>query len=197
MKKIPMTLPNFLTFLRLMLGFVLFAIALLNEERAIVFTLLYRCLYNTFAFFLDLIDGPIARWTHKTSELGSWLDSIADFSVYMAFTVGAWLLWPEIILRELIYVCLLVFSIVIPVLVGYIKFHKSTSYHTWLVKFAVACMAPASIILFIGGPVWPFQVASIISVFAGLEEIIITCMLDKPRSNLKSIVHIVREQKKI
>ena len=190
MKKIPMTLPNFLTFLRLMLGFVLFAIALLNEERIFIGVLI-------FAFFLDLIDGPIARWTHKTSELGSWLDSIADFSVYMAFTVGAWLLWPEIILRELIYVCLLVFSIVIPVLVGYIKFHKSTSYHTWLVKFAVACMAPASIILFIGGPVWPFQVASIISVFAGLEEIIITCMLDKPRSNLKSIVHIVREQKKI
>ena len=189
MKKFVMTIPNILTIIRLICGFSLFVIALLNKE------LLFLGLL-VFAFFLDFIDGPIARWTHQITEFGSWLDSIADFSVYIAFTFGAWLLWPEIILRELVYVCLLVFSIVIPVLFGYIKFKQSTSYHTWLVKFAVACMAPASIILFIGGPAWPFQLASIFSVIAGLEELLITMMLDKPRSDVRSFIHVYKEQQK-
>ena len=184
-----MTLPNILTLIRLALGFMLLAIAWLDREMIFVGVLIL-------AFFLDLIDGPIARWTHQTSELGSWLDSVADFSIYMAFTIGACLLWPDIILRELLYVSLLVGSIVIPALAGYIKFRQATSYHTWLVKFAVACMAPASIILFIGGPAWPFQIASIISVVAGLEEVVITFLLKHPRSDVRSIIHIIKEQRK-
>jgi phosphatidylglycerophosphate synthase len=188
MKKILMTFPNFLTVLRFILGFVLFAIAWFGKENIFIGVLIG-------AFFLDLIDGPIARWTHQVSELGSRLDSLADFSVYMAFIVGAWWLWPEIILREIIYVTLLALSIVVPVLIGYIKFSKATSYHTWLVKFAVACMAPSSIILFIGGPAWPFQIASIISVIAGLEEILVTFYLSEPRSDVRSIIHLMRKKK--
>jgi phosphatidylglycerophosphate synthase len=188
MKKFLMTLPNALTFLRLILGFILFVIAWIDKETVFVAILI-------FAFFLDLIDGPIARWTHQTSEFGSWLDSLADFSVYMAFIFGAWWLWPEIILRELLYVCLLSISIVVPVLIGYIKFRRGSSYHTWMVKFAVVCMAPSSIILFVGGSAWPFQIASIICFFAGIEEIMVTLVLDKPRSDVRSIIHILKEQK--
>jgi phosphatidylglycerophosphate synthase len=188
MKTLLVTFPNLLTFTRLILGFLLFIIAWIDKENLFIGILI--C-----AFFLDLVDGPIARWTHQVSEFGSWLDSFADFSVYMAFIAGAWCLWPEIILRELLYVSLLAFSIVIPVLYGYIKFSKGTSYHTWLVKFAVVCMAPSSIILFIGGPAWPFQIASIISVIAGLEEIMVTIVLDKPRSDVRSIIHILKQQK--
>ena len=189
MDKTAITLPNVLTIMRLVLGVSLFIIAWLNRETLFVAVLII-------AFFLDLIDGPIARWIHQTSEFGSWLDSIAAFSVYMAFTIGAWWLWPDIILRELLYVGLLVGSIVIPVVAGYIKFKQATSYHTWLVKLAVACMAPASIILFIGGPAWPFQIASVISVVAGLEELIITFILTQPRSDVRSIIHILKRQQK-
>jgi phosphatidylglycerophosphate synthase len=190
MKQFLITFPNILSLLRFFLGFSLFVIAWLDEEMVFIGVLI--C-----AFFLDLVDGPIARWTHQTSEFGSWLDSFADFSVYIAFIAGAYWLWPEIILRELLYVCLLASSIVLPVLLGYIKFRRATSYHTWLVKFTVVCMAPSSLILFIGGPAGPFQIASIISVFAGLEEIIITTVLDKPRSNVRSIIHIIKEQERI
>ena len=147
------------------------------------------------AFMLDLIDGPIARWTNQVSEIGPVLDSFADFSVYLAYIFGAWYLWPEIILRELVYVCLLAVSILLPALSAYLKFRQASSYHTWLVKFAVLCMAPASLILFLGGPAWPFRVASIISVFAGLEEIIITLVLDKPRSDVVSIFHVISDRK--
>lgn len=182
------TFPNALSMLRLILGFVLFAIIWINKETIFISILV-------FAFFLDFIDGPIARWTHQTSEFGSRLDSLADFSVYIAFIFGAWWFWPDIIMRELLYVCLLVFSIVVPALIAYIKFRRGSSYHTWLVKLAVACMAPASIVLFIGGPAWPFQIASVISVFAGLEEIMLTIVLDKPRSDVRSLIHILKQQK--
>lgn len=190
MKQFFITFPNILSLLRLLLGLSLFVIAWLDKE--VIFLSVLIC-----AFFLDLVDGPIARWTRQTSELGSWLDSHADFSVYMAFIVGAWWLWPEVIQRELFYVCLLAFSIVLPVLLGYIKFRRATSYHTWMVKFAVVCMVPSSLLMFIGGPAEPFQVASIICVFAGLEEIVITIVLDKPRSDVRSIIHIIKEQRRI
>ena len=43
-----------------------------------------------FAFFLDFIDGPIARRWHQVSKPGPIIDSYADFSVYTAFLTGAW-----------------------------------------------------------------------------------------------------------
>lgn len=181
--KTALTFPNLLSALRLVLGMVLLGLAWRGNAVAFIGVLI-------FAFFLDLIDGPIARRWRQVSELGPVLDSCADFSVYMTFLIGAWWLWPEIVRRELVFIVLLGLSIVVPALVGFFKFRRPTSYHTWLVKIAVVCMAPGSILLFVGGPAWPFQVATVISVMAGLEEIAISLLLDHPRSDIRSVIDI-------
>jgi CDP-diacylglycerol--glycerol-3-phosphate 3-phosphatidyltransferase len=183
-KKTALTFPNLLSALRLVLGIVLLGIAWRGNTAVFIGILV-------FAFFLDFIDGPIARRWQQVSELGSTIDSYADFSVYMAFLIGAWWLWPEIVQRELLFISLLGLSIVLPALVGLIKFRRATSYHTWLVKIAVVCMAPGSILLFVGGPAWPFQIATIISVAAGLEEIAISLLLEHPRADIRSVFDIL------
>lgn len=185
--KTALTFPNLLSALRLLLGFVLLGIAWQGNAGLFIGVLI-------FAFVLDLIDGPIARRWHQVSELGPIIDSYADFSVYMAFIIGAWWLWPEIILRELAFIILLGLSIVLPALVGLIKYHSATSYHTWLVKFAVVCVAPSSILLFLGGPAWPFRIATVISVLAGLEEIMISLLLHQPRSDVRSLLDILKQR---
>lgn len=148
------------------------------------------------AFLLDAIDGPIARRLHQVSALGPKIDSWADFSIYMTFAIGAWWLWPDIIKKELVYLMILLASILLPVLAGLVKFKQIISYHTWSVKFATVCMAPSAILLFLIGIAWPFRVASILCLMAGLEEIIITLILDKPYSEVRTLVHVLKTRNK-
>lgn len=144
------------------------------------------------AFVTDAIDGPLARHIHQDTIAGSRLDSWADVSIYLAYPVGAWWLWPDVILRELLFVLLVVASIVLPALAGLIKFHRFTSYHTWMVKIAAVSMAVTSLVMFVFGPAWPFRIAAVLCVIAGLEEILITLLLEKPRSNVRSLWHTIK-----
>jgi CDP-diacylglycerol--glycerol-3-phosphate 3-phosphatidyltransferase len=181
-------LPNLLSVLRLCLGPVLIAIAYLDQAMVFIVVLI-------FAFFLDLVDGPIARMSGHVTEAGSRMDSYADFSIYIAFLIGAVWLWPAVVQRELIYITLVAASIMLPPLVGLVKFHKATSYHTWLVKLATVCMAPAAIVLFIGGSAWPFHAATVICLLAALEEIIITLLLPEPQSDVKHLLKVLKSRR--
>ncbi len=183
-----MTVPNFLSGLRLALTPFLLATAWFEQVYPFLAILI-------FAFILDAIDGPIARRLHQVSKLGSKLDSWADFSVYIVFAVGAWLLWPEIIMHELVFIVLVVASIVLPVLTGLIKFKKITSYHTWMVKLAAVSTAPTAIWVFIGGPALPFHIATVICVVAGLEEIMISIVLKEPYSDVSTLLHVLKKKK--
>jgi len=185
MKQPFLTFPNLLSLLRLCLGVSLVPLAG-TQDRTLFIGLVIL------AFFLDLIDGPIARWTGQTSDYGAWLDSVADFSVYAGFIIGAWWLWPDIIAREAPWVALLAAAIFLPALAGYIKFRRATAYHTWLVKFAVLLTAPASVLLFLCDIATPFRIASAVSLLAGLEELAITLVLDRPRTNVRSLAYVMK-----
>ena len=180
-----LNLPIILSILRLFLGPVLIAIAWLDQATVFIAVLI-------FAFLLDLVDGPIARMSGHVTEAGSRMDSYADFSIYIAFLIGAVRLWPDIVQREWIFLLLVAASIILPAVAGLVKFHTATSYHTWLVKLAAVCMAPSAIFLFIGGPDWPFHIAAVVSVLAGLEEIIMTLLLREPHSDVAGLVQALR-----
>jgi len=175
-------IPNALSFARLVLAPVLLVIAWLHQPQLFLVVLVA-------AFFLDLIDGPIARHLHQVSVVGAELDSIADFSIYIVFVIAAWMLWPEIVIRESSYVALVAASVVVPVAFGVVKFGKPTSLHTWLVKAAAVVTAPSAIILFAGFAQWPFRVAAIVCACAAAEECLIIRRLAEPRSDVKSIFH--------
>ena len=183
-----MTVPNFLSGMRLALTPFLLATAWFQQVYPFLAILI-------FAFILDAIDGPIARRLHQVSKLGSKLDSWADFFVYIVFAIGTYLLWPEIIRRELVFILLVVASIVLPVLTGLIKFKKITSYHTWMVKLAAVSTAPTAIWVFIGGPALPFHIATVICVVAGLEEIMISIELTEPYSDVSTLLHVLKKNK--
>lgn len=182
------TIPNFLSGLRLVLTPFLLVAAWFQHVYLFLAILI-------FAFVLDVIDGPIARRLHQVSKLGSKLDSWADFFVYIVFVIGAWWLWPEIIMREWVYILLILASIVLPVLFGLIKFKKLTSYHTWMVKLAALFMAPTAIWVFIGGPALPFHIATVICVVAGLEEIMISIILNEPYADVRTLLHVLEKIK--
>jgi len=146
------------------------------------------------AFLLDMIDGPVARWTGQLSDLGPRLDSLADFSIFITLPAGVWWLWPEIIIQECIFVALMLGSLILPPLIGLIKFHAITSYHTWLAKLAVTLAAISAVLLVLGGPAWPLRVATVFCVLAAIEEIAITWILKRPVSDVKTICHVLKRR---
>ena len=173
---------------RFVMGFVLLILAWFGYKNVFVAAL-------CFAFLLDAIDGPIARRFHLTSVQGARLDSIADFTVYISLLISLFILWPEIIEEEFIFIVLAILAIITPAIAGLVKFGNTTSYHTWLVKISSVLFAPSIILLILGGSAWPFRFAVLFGLLASLEEIIITILLDEPRSDVKHIFAVIANRK--
>jgi CDP-diacylglycerol--glycerol-3-phosphate 3-phosphatidyltransferase len=149
-----------------------------------------------FTFLTDVLDGMAARMLNQQSEFGALLDSAADILIYAIMSVSIWWLWPEIVEREKLFILLAIASYLTPVLIGFIKFHALTAYHTILVKLAVLCIGSAFFILFIFDIAWPFQLAVIISLLAAIEEIAITLYLTEIRSDIQSLWHLIYKTNK-
>ncbi|RME33963.1 MAG: CDP-alcohol phosphatidyltransferase [Gammaproteobacteria bacterium] len=181
-----LTIPNAMSLLRLLLAPVLLLLAFQGRGHAFLAVVVV-------AFLLDYTDGTVARLLHQVSELGDKLDSWGDFAIFTTYFAGAWLLWPETMQRQALWMGLVAASIAVPVLVALLRFGETTAYHTWSVKLASGCTAPASIILFLGGPDWPFHAATFLCLLAAAEETAITLLLDRPRTNIRSVLFLLRD----
>jgi CDP-diacylglycerol--glycerol-3-phosphate 3-phosphatidyltransferase len=148
------------------------------------------------SFFTDFIDGTVARLSGRPNRFGAMLDSWADVTAYVSIAISVWLLWPELVRREWMPFTAIVASFVMPSLVGLAKFGRFTSYHTLLVKAAVAATAAGLLLLLWGGPAWPFRLAAVLAVLAALEEIAITSVLEEPRSNVRGIYAVWRSRRR-
>lgn len=183
------TIPNVLSGFRLASVPVLLALAWGDYEK--MFLVLLVC-----ALLTDIADGYLARRLHQESELGARLDSWGDFALYISTPLSAWWLWPELIVREAPYVAVVLASFVLPILIGFVKYQRLTSYHTWGAKLSAILMGCTTLLLFAGGPACPFHFSAAVLVLTQIEEIAITLVLSKWRSNVPSLVHALRIARK-
>ena len=184
-----LTLPNVLTGFRFIAAPILLWLAWHNHGIAFMELL-------AITFLTDLLDGMAARLTGQVTQFGATLDSWADVITYLTIALCCWWLWPEVVSKERLYVGLIVASCLLPALVGFFKFGRFTSYHTWAVKIAAAAMGLTLYVLFLGGPPWPFRAAAILCIVAAVEEMVITLLLPEPESNLRSVWDIVKRSKR-
>lgn len=173
-------LPNFVSFIRILLAPVLFYFALTEKPVWFLATLM-------FSGFTDVLDGFLARTLHQITEMGSRLDSWGDFTIYTTMAICAWILWPDIVAEEIIAYVVIVISITSPVIVGLLKFRTITSYHTWTVKVAVVVTFIGYILLFAGWVDWPFRVAAVFCAVAALEEIAITLLIHHEHVDVRTV----------
>lgn len=177
--------PNLVSMLRILMAPILLLLAYHQYSTIYLIALL-------FTLFTDVLDGFLARRLNMITELGSHLDSWGDFIIYTTLAIAAWWLWPEIIHEEIISVLVIIFSFTVPVLIGLIKFHTLTSYHTWSVKVAVFITVISYIIVFSDWMRWPLYMAATISVIAATEEILITFIMKHEQSDIRSIWHALK-----
>jgi len=176
---------NVLSSFRLVIVPVLFYFAWINKPTPFL-------IFLTCSLLSDLADGFIARKLNQVSELGARLDSWGDFAIYITAIVCAWWLWPNLIRRETPFIIALVASYTIPIALGFLKYGRLTSYHTWGAKLSAVLMGSTVILLFAGGPTWPFRLAMPVPVLAGLEEIVMTTILPKWQSDVPSLWHAIK-----
>ncbi|HIJ79065.1 MAG: CDP-alcohol phosphatidyltransferase family protein [Desulfobulbaceae bacterium] len=177
------TIPNLLSCLRLLISPVLVIAAWLNQAHLFV-TLFIICLVT------DALDGFFARRLKQTSELGAKLDSWGDLALFCTVPFGLWLLWPQLIRQELLFVIFALAALLTPLIAGLIKFRRITSYHTIGAKLSAVLLAAAIPLLLMGGPAWPFRLAVIVLLAAELEELMITFHLKKWQANIPSLGHL-------
>lgn len=183
-----MTAATFITLCRFASAPVLLVLAWHGQANAFVILL-------AAAFVSDALDGYLARRLGYASEFGARLDSLCDLTIYVTIPLGAWWLWPEIMRREAAYFAILIACFAGPGLASLVKFGRLATYHTWLVKAAVFVTGSSLLVLFVGGPAWPFHLAVPVCVLAALEEMAITWMLREPRTNVRSLWHAMRPRR--
>jgi len=173
------SLPNMVSALRILLAPLLFLLALLQLPWWFLGVLMLSGL-------TDMLDGILARRLRLTSPLGARLDSWGDFTNYFTMAVCAWILWPEVTREVLVYYSMILFSFLLPAWAGLVKFGRFTGYHTWAVKVAVLVTFGAYLALYSGIARWPFALAGWLSAIAGIEEILITLLLRRERTDVRS-----------
>jgi CDP-diacylglycerol--glycerol-3-phosphate 3-phosphatidyltransferase len=178
------SIPNLLSLLRLALVPVLVVAACLNDDQLFLL-LLGICLLS------DMLDGYFARKLQQVTEFGARLDSWADMATYAMMILGLNLIWPTIFDQQFLYLVAATLSYVLPVVVALVRFSSFPSYHTWGAKLAAVLIAPAFYLLVLYDEQTFFRLVIIFHVLVAMEEIAITMMLKKPKTNVASILTIL------
>jgi cardiolipin synthase len=181
-------LPNLVSCIRILMAPALFYFAFTQQPHWFIGALV-------FAVFTDVLDGFLARTLHQVTALGSHLDSWGDFGIYSTMAICAWLLWPDILQREIIFFIIIVLSFTLPVFIGFIKFHAFTSYHTWSVKLAVAITIVGYILLFSELLNWPFRIAALFCLYAAIEETAITLLIHHEHVDVRSVWQALKHKR--
>lgn len=180
--------PNVLSGLRLASVPALLALAWLQQPVAFLALLLASILS-------DALDGWIARRFDAVTPFGIRLDSVADFALYIAVPLGGWWLWPDLLVREAMWIGLVVVGYALPGMLALVRFHRLSSYHTWSAKLAVAVTALALFILFATGIGWPLHIGAPLALLAGLEQSAITLLASGARDDIPTLWHALRRHR--
>ena len=172
---------NRLTHTRLASAPVLIAAALLGAPR--VFSIV-----AAYSLVTDALDGPLARASHSASAHGAALDSRADVALCAALLIGLGILWPAPLAAERLTVAVVVVAYLTPIIVGWLKFRRLTSYHTILARVSFVLLPIGCALWIVLHTAWPIRVAATVLALSAIEELIITLRLSAPRHDVPHLL---------
>ena len=177
------SIPNILSLLRLALVPVLVGLA--SAQRGDIFLVVLAV-----SLLSDVLDGYLARKLGLVSEVGAKLDSWGDILTYAAMILGLHLIWPDIFDKQAEFLFAAMMSFILPTLLAFRKFGAYPSYHTWGAKLAAVLMAPAYYVLILADADSFFRVVILFHLLVAAEEMAITFILNRPRSNVGSVFYL-------
>ena len=188
MNKTAYKLINGITLYRLLAAPILFYLAYIG--RIDIFKWLLPL-----SFFTDLIDGFLARRFKVNSEMGSRLDSIADDLTILASIAALFLFKKEFTIEQSFILAILFSLFIIQILVSFIRYHKTTSFHTYLAKISAFLQGSFLILMFLlPHPIyWLFYLASFVTFLELIEEITLVILLPKWQINVRGLYWVLKK----
>ena len=188
-KKEVFTVPNFLSFYRLLASPFILYFALSQKE-------------NLFAVFLivnlltDIADGFIARRFNMETELGARLDAFADNFTYALAIVGIYVFKLDDFLPHLLSFLIFIAFLILPILLSLIKFGRFSSFHLYMNKIAGYIEGIFFVLLFTVGFIVPLYYLMIVwGILGAIESIIIQLLIPELRSNAKGLYWVLNAMK--
>lgn len=189
-KKEIFTIPNVLSFYRVLIFPVIFWFILSGKE-------------TLFAVFLvinlvtDFFDGILARALKQQTTLGARLDSFADNLTYVLAFTGLFVFKAADFMPHLASFIVFIAFLAGSVLMSLIKFKTTPSFHLYSTKAGGYIQAAFFIILFTIGFIPAFYYFMISwGILAAIEHMIIQMLLPHMKSNVKGLWWVLRERKK-
>lgn len=148
------------------------------------------------SYFTDLIDGWLARRYNVTSIMGARLDSLADDLTVVAGITAIIVLKPAFLHQQMVYVIILLILFLTQTVLSLVRYHKMSSFHTWLAKWAALMQGIFLILLFFlpQPPEFVFYITFTLTAINLVEEIILVMLLSEWEANVKGLYWILKRK---
>lgn len=177
--------PNIISSLRIASVPVVLALAWLGESATFLWVF-------GLGLLSDVLDGILARRLGQETDFGARLDQWGDFALWATLPLGAWWLWPHIVMREAGYIVVAFVCMLLPTAIAYAKYRAVPGYHTWSVKFGAILMGLGAALLLVFDVAWVFRVAALFQLVCALDELGITYLSSECRNDVPSVFHAAR-----
>lgn len=184
------TLPNILSFYRLLAFPVIFFMALTGREHIFAILIIINLI-------TDILDGLFARILNQRTKFGARLDSIADISTYLLVFIGIWVFKRADFAPHVFSFSLFIGLLAIALVLSLIKFGRFPSLHLYSWKIGGYIQGTFFFVLFAFGFYTSFYYVMIVwGILAFLEHIIIQLIIPEMRTDAKGLFWVLRENRK-
>jgi CDP-diacylglycerol--glycerol-3-phosphate 3-phosphatidyltransferase len=172
-------LPNAISIARLCAVPILAWLAYSDREQAFTWLLVA-------ALFSDAADGYIARAFSLTSSTGAMLDSIADAVLMGIIGYGTWIFHPIVFQEHGVILGSIMFLWLVEHIGAIVRYGRPSSFHTALVRIAVAAVSIFIVLLFLTGfSKWLFYIAATLSLAAVVEQLTMLWLVPEWTPNIR------------
>lgn len=170
----------------------------------ILLILLYfdqRLIFSWFlliSYLTDAIDGYLARKLQITTSRGSQLDSVGDQITFTIGLLGLFYFENEFIIKNLWIIVIAFSPYILQMLIAYIKYGKTTAFHTYLAKFSAVVQSIFILwALFFSPELILFYAMIAIGILETIEEITLIFMYQNWVSDVKSIFWAFKDKRRL
>lgn len=137
----------------------------------------------------DVLDGPVARATHRSSKYGSQLDSAADLLLMGSIVIWMAMLYPAFFRDNAVLLLAWVTIGLAAIVVTFIRFGRVGDLHLYSAKVAGVVCYVFAVSLFILGDYHPafFAVAVGLAILGATETLLVALVRDRVDERVKSL----------
>lgn len=180
---------DWISFYRILAAPLLLALLWLDKRELFTWFLLI-------SYFTDMIDGFLARKLKISSARGSQLDSFGDQVNFSIGLIALFIFEKEFIIQNLLLILLAFIPYVIQMVIAYLKYGKTTAFHTYLAKTSALIQGIFILSsLFFMPNYWLFYGMIFFGILETTEEIILIFMHEEWVSDIKGIYWVLRDKR--